>query len=73
MTVLKSVLGLVTQRPLFMEGVYDIKHTADAWLGWVNDNEAVISHIYVRVWMGGGGSGIYYSLKFSPLFISLKF
>ena len=28
---------------------------------------------YQRVWMGGGGSGIHYSLKISPLFISLKF
>ena len=28
---------------------------------------------FKRVWMGGGSAGIHYSLKFSPLFISLKF
>ena len=27
----------------------------------------------LRVWMGGGGSGIHYSLKNKPLFISLYF
>ena len=28
---------------------------------------------FKRVSMGGGSAGIHYSLKFSPLFISLKF